>query len=65
MEKLNEQTIRQLGSYQVILSTDTVVKELLENAIDAKAAHIKIRLVHSGLKGITVVDNGTGLRKVF
>lgn len=45
MLQLNSDTIRLLSCSQVISSIHTVVKELVENALDAKATAIIIRLV--------------------
>ena len=39
----------------------SVVKELLENAIDAQATEINIEVEQSGVSSIRVVDNGTGI----
>ena len=39
----------------------SVVKELLENAIDAQATEINIEVEESGVASIRVVDNGTGI----
>ena len=41
----------------------SVVKELLENAIDAKATEINIEVEQSGISSIRVVDNGTGIEQ--
>ena len=40
------------------------LKELLENALDAKATNIDIRIQDQGLKSISVSDNGTGVKEV-
>ena len=46
IESLPSSTIRLIGSSQVITSVFSVVKELLENSIDASASAIDIRLVN-------------------
>ena len=38
-----------------------VVKELVENAIDAQSDEIKIELIDSGVKEVKVTDNGIGM----
>ncbi|KAL1920062.1 uncharacterized protein VTP21DRAFT_1208 [Calcarisporiella thermophila] len=61
MRKLGEDTVRRLNSAQVITSIDSVVKELVENSIDAGATSIEVKLVGDGLTSIAVKDNGTGI----
>lgn len=45
MKQLPSETIKLISSTQVITSASSVVKELMENAIDAQATVIEIRLV--------------------
>ncbi|CAG8719738.1 36348_t:CDS:10, partial [Racocetra persica] len=46
---------------QVITRVEDVVKELIENSIDAQATSIEVRLVGDGLNSIVVKDNGSGI----
>lgn len=48
---------------EVILRCVSVVKELIENSIDANSNDIMIELIESGMKNITVTDNGDGMDK--
>ena len=48
---------------EVVEKTMNVVKELVENSIDAKSNEIKIELIDSGIKEIIVTDNGIGMDK--
>ncbi|RUP45857.1 hypothetical protein BC936DRAFT_147655 [Jimgerdemannia flammicorona] len=59
---LQKDTIRHLNSGQVIVNVDNVVKELVENAIDANATSIEVKLVGHGLASLVVKDNGVGIR---
>lgn len=45
MQQLPDSTVRLIGSSQVITSVFSVVKELFENALDANATSIEIKLV--------------------
>ncbi|XP_039285270.1 PMS1 protein homolog 1 [Nilaparvata lugens] len=61
--QLPKSTIRLLASSQVITSVTSVVKELMENSLDAGAVSIDIRLEKHGLEKIEVKDDGCGIRE--
>ena len=52
-----------IAAGEVVEKTMNVVKELVENSIDAEATEITIKLVDSGVKEIEVSDNGLGMDK--
>uniref|UniRef100_A0A668ANI9 PMS1 homolog 1, mismatch repair system component n=1 Tax=Myripristis murdjan TaxID=586833 RepID=A0A668ANI9_9TELE len=62
MKQLPPETVRLLSSSQVITSVLNVVKELMENSIDAGATSIDIKLENYGLDRIEVRDNGHGIK---
>lgn len=60
---MNEVLANQIAAGEVVEKCMNVVKELVENSIDAKSDTIRIELVDSGVKRIYVVDNGIGMDK--
>lgn len=52
-----------IAAGEVVQSLVSVVKELVENSIDAKSTEIKVELRESGFKEIKVTDNGCGMDK--
>ena len=57
---LPDNVANQIAAGEVIQRPASAVKELLENAIDAKATQIKLILKDAGRTLVQVVDNGIG-----
>lgn len=61
IHKLDQHMANLIAAGEVIERASSVVKELVENSIDAEAKNITISLSDSGIKEITVLDDGTGM----
>ena len=58
---MSEVLANKIAAGEVIERVSSVVKELVENSIDAKSKSIKIDLVNAGIKSLTVTDDGVGM----
>ncbi|XDG06681.1 hypothetical protein ABKA04_006296 [Annulohypoxylon sp. FPYF3050] len=61
ISRLPESTTRLLGSSLVITTPVTLIKELLDNSIDAKASSVEVIISADTVKKIEVRDNGVGI----
>lgn len=60
---LTQETIDKIAAGEVVERPSSVVKELVENAIDAKATAITIEIKEGGISFIRISDNGCGIEK--
>ena len=58
---MDEILANKIAAGEVVEKCASVVKELVENSIDAKSLEIKIELIDAGTKEIKIIDNGTGM----
>ena len=58
---MSESLANKIAAGEVVEKCASVVKELVENSIDAGSTEIKIELLSSGTKSIKVIDNGSGM----
>ena len=64
IQELSERLANQIAAGEVVERPASVVKELVENAIDAGSTQIDILVEEAGLRTIQVIDNGEGMRQV-
>ena len=60
---MDELLANKIAAGEVVEKCASVVKELVENSIDANSNEIKIDLIEAGTKEIKVTDNGIGMEK--
>lgn len=60
---MSETLANKISAGEVVERCSSIVKELVENSIDAGASEIKIELLKGGLESIKVTDNGSGMDK--
>ncbi|BGE82550.1 DNA mismatch repair endonuclease MutL [Staphylococcus petrasii] len=63
IKELQTSLANKIAAGEVVERPSSVVKELLENAIDAQSTEINIEVEQSGISSIRVVDNGTGIEQ--
>ncbi|GIJ98383.1 hypothetical protein Aspvir_000500 [Aspergillus viridinutans] len=61
IKAIEARSVHQIQSGQVIVDLCSVVKELVENSLDAGATSIEVRFKNNGLDSIEVQDNGSGI----
>lgn len=63
IRKLEGNIINQIAAGEVVIQPSSVIKELVENAIDAGASQVEVRFEGGGADGLSVIDDGQGMEK--
>ena len=63
IHELDQSTINQIAAGEVVDRPSSIVKELMENAIDAGATAITVEIKEGGIRYIRITDNGCGIAK--
>ncbi len=61
IQRLPDNVINQIAAGEVVERPASIVKELIENSIDAKADHIIVKIENAGSTLIQIIDNGIGM----
>ena len=61
INRLDEHLSNMIAAGEVVERPMGIVKELVENCIDASASHVEIQILQGGIDTITIIDDGIGM----
>ena len=61
INRLDENLTNMIAAGEVVERPSGIIKELVENCIDAKAKNIEIRIMQGGIESIMISDDGEGM----
>lgn len=61
IHQLDEHLSNMIAAGEVVERPSGIVKELVENCIDAHASHVEIQITQGGIESITIIDDGDGM----
>ncbi len=64
IHQLSPSEIQKIAAGEVVERPANVVKELVENALDASATHVTVMIEDGGKKSIRIIDNGRGMDQI-
>lgn len=62
---LDKSTVDKIAAGEVVDRPSSIVKEVLENAIDARATAVTVEIKDGGISFIRITDNGQGIEKMI
>ena len=65
IHKLSESVANQIAAGEVVQRPSSIIKELLENSIDASSKNIKVIIKEGGKNKIMIIDDGLGMSKDY